>query len=71
MSSPEEKQEVFVDKHLKRNIVVQLGHGLFGQTGFRLFSAPAFLPVYLIYDFRFCLLHFSVCLSVPQTSVCG
>ena len=47
MSSPEEKQEVFVDKHLKRNIVVQLGHGLFGQTGFRLFSAPTFLPVYL------------------------
>ena len=54
MSSPDEKQEVFVDKHLKRNIAVQLGHGLFGQTGFRLFSAPTFLPVYLIYDFRIC-----------------
>ena len=26
---------------------MQLGHGLFGQTGFRLFNAPTFLPVYL------------------------
>ncbi len=34
-------------RHLKRNIVVQLAHGMFGQTGFRLFNAPTFLPVYL------------------------
>lgn len=40
-------QQDFVERHLNRNIVVQLSHGLFGQTGFRLFSAPTFLPVYL------------------------
>ena len=34
-------------RHLRRNAVVQLAHGLFGQTGFRLVSAPTFLPAYL------------------------
>ena len=33
--------------HLRRNTVVQLAHGLFGQTGFRLVAAPTFLPAYL------------------------
>ncbi len=39
--------ENFVQRHLRRNILVQLAHGMFGQTGFRLFNAPTFLPVYL------------------------
>ena len=33
--------------NLRRNVAVQLLHGLFGQTGFRLVSAPTFLPAYL------------------------
>lgn len=33
--------------HLPRNTLVQLAHGMFGQTGFRLVSAPTFLPAYL------------------------
>lgn len=36
-----------VRRHLKRNTLVQLAHGMFGQTGFRLVSAPTFLPAYL------------------------
>ena len=36
-----------VAAHLRRNTVTQLAHGLFGQTGFRLVSAPTFLPAYL------------------------
>ena len=33
--------------HLTRNTLVQLAHGLLGQTGFRLVAAPTFLPAYL------------------------
>ena len=47
MPNKQEENEEFVAKHLRRNILVQLTHGLFGQTGFRLFAAPTFLPVYL------------------------
>ncbi|MCY3840205.1 MAG: MFS transporter [Gammaproteobacteria bacterium] len=36
-----------VAEHLRRNTLIQLAHGLFGQTGFRLVSAPTFLPAYL------------------------
>ena len=36
-----------VAAHLRRNTLIQLAHGLFGQTGFRLVSAPTFLPAYL------------------------
>jgi len=43
----EQQQKSYVDQHLNRNIAVQLAHGMLGQTGFRLFSAPTFLPVYL------------------------
>ena len=43
----QQQQTTFVDQHLNRNIAVQLTYGLFGQTGFRLFNAPTFLPVYL------------------------
>ena len=42
-----ESQEAFVQRNLHRNIIVQLAHGMLGQTGFRLFNAPTFLPVYL------------------------
>ena len=34
-------------RHLRRNVAVQMAHGLFGQTGFRLVAAPTFLPAYL------------------------
>ena len=47
MTESETEQKTYVDQHLNRNIAVQLVHGLLGQTGFRLFSAPTFLPVYL------------------------
>ncbi len=36
-----------VERHLGRNIVGQLVHGMFGQTGFRLLQAPTFLPAFL------------------------
>ena len=36
-----------VAAHLRRNTLIQLAHGMFGQTGFRLVSAPTFLPAYL------------------------
>ena len=34
-------------RDLSRNYVSHLGHGLLGQTGFRLLNAPTFLPAYL------------------------
>lgn len=37
----------YVHKHLTRNFMAHLGHGLLGQTGFRLLSAPTFLPAYI------------------------
>lgn len=37
----------FIQGNLRRNIIVQLGHGAFGQTGFRLIAAPTFIPAYL------------------------
>lgn len=43
----EQQRKSYVDQHLNRNIAAQLAHGMLGQTGFRLFSAPTFLPVYL------------------------
>ena len=36
-----------VERHLNRNVVGQLLHGTFGQTGFRLVQAPTFLPAFL------------------------
>ena len=47
MNNPGQEQKAYIDHHLNRNIAVQLAHGMLGQTGFRLFSAPTFLPVYL------------------------
>jgi len=36
-----------VQRNLRRNYLVQLAHGLFGQTGFRLIQAPTFIPAYV------------------------
>ncbi|HTO55515.1 MAG TPA: MFS transporter [Myxococcota bacterium] len=36
-----------VRAHLRRNYVAHLFHGLFGQTGFRLVTAPTFIPEYV------------------------
>lgn len=36
-----------VEKNLKRNFAANLGHGLLGQTGFRLVTAPTFVPAYI------------------------
>ncbi len=38
----------WVDAHLTRNYLAHLGHGLLGQTGFRLLNAPTFLPAYIL-----------------------
>ena len=40
-------REVPSDKLLFRNVVAQLLHGMFGQTGGRIVGAPTFLPAYL------------------------
>lgn len=37
-----------VEAHLTRNYLAHLGHGLLGQTGFRLLNAPTFLPAYIL-----------------------
>ncbi len=47
MNNVKSNQEEYVRQHLSRNVVIQLLHGMLGQTGFRLFNAPTFLPVYL------------------------
>ncbi len=36
-----------VRRNLSRNYAAHLGHGIFGQTGFRLVQAPTFVPAYL------------------------
>lgn len=37
-----------VEANLTRNYLAHLGHGLLGQTGFRLLNAPTFLPAYIM-----------------------
>jgi len=37
-----------VRRNLKRNFTAHLAHGLLGQTGFRLLTAPTFLPAYIL-----------------------
>jgi hypothetical protein len=39
--------EVAVHRDLRRNYLAHLGHGIFGQTGFRLLQAPTFIPAYI------------------------
>lgn len=36
-----------VRRNLRRNYAAHLAHGLFGQTGFRLVTAPTFIPEYV------------------------
>src|ERR1700741_2426886 len=36
-----------VRRNLRRNYTAHLFHGLFGQTGFRLVTAPTFIPEYV------------------------
>src|SRR5262245_7368136 len=36
-----------VRRNLPRNYAAHLAHGLFGQTGFRLVTAPTFIPEYV------------------------
>ena len=36
-----------VEQNLKRNFAANLAHGLLGQTGFRLVTAPTFVPAYI------------------------
>lgn len=50
MNAPEDREAAFqteVRRHLRRNYLAHLGHGLLGQTGMRLINAPTFIPAYL------------------------
>lgn len=44
----EKRYTLDVQRHLTRNFLTHLCHGLFGQTGFRLLQAPTFLPAYVL-----------------------
>lgn len=44
----ERRYEIQVQRNLTRNFLAHLGHGMLGQTGFRLFNAPTFLPAYIM-----------------------
>jgi MFS family permease len=39
--------EAEIERNLPRNYIANLAHGLLGQTGFRLISAPTFVPAYI------------------------
>ncbi|MDR3499332.1 MAG: MFS transporter [Parvibaculum sp.] len=43
----EEAYHAEVEKNLRRNFAANLAHGLLGQTGFRLVTAPTFVPAYI------------------------
>ena len=43
----EEAYHAEVEHNLKRNYAANLAHGLLGQTGFRLVTAPTFVPAYI------------------------
>lgn len=47
LAAREAEYEAFVWKNLKRNYAGHYLHGMLGMTGFRLISAPTFLPAYL------------------------
>ncbi len=40
--------QISVRRNLTRNFLAHLGHGMLGQTGFRLLNAPTFLPAYIL-----------------------
>ena len=44
----ERSYQIQVGRNLKRNFAAHLAHGLLGQTGFRLLTAPTFLPAYVL-----------------------
>ncbi len=44
----ERRYDIQVKRHLTRNYIAHLAHGLLGQTGFRLIIAPTFLPAYIL-----------------------
>ena len=44
----ERRYELQVKRDLNRNFYAHLGHGMLGQTGFRLVNAPTFLPAYIM-----------------------
>ena len=44
----EQRYQLQVQNNLKRNFTAHLAHGLLGQTGFRLLTAPTFLPAYVL-----------------------
>ncbi|HUD51707.1 MFS transporter [Parvibaculum sp.] len=43
----EEAYHAEVERNLRRNFAANLAHGLLGQTGFRLVTAPTFVPAYI------------------------
>jgi MFS family permease len=48
-AGPSEGQyQAFIQRHLSRNYIAHVLHGLLGQTGFRLVNAPTFLPAYVL-----------------------
>ncbi|MBL4780902.1 MAG: MFS transporter [Porticoccaceae bacterium] len=44
----EHSYQLLIRRNLKRNFAAHLAHGLLGQTGFRLLTAPTFLPAYVM-----------------------
>ncbi len=44
----ERRYQVQIRRDFKRNFTAHLAHGLLGQTGFRLITAPTFLPAYIL-----------------------
>lgn len=44
----ERRYDIQVQRDLTRNFMAHLGHGMLGQTGFRLIMAPTFLPAYIM-----------------------
>ncbi|OUS04934.1 MFS transporter [Gammaproteobacteria bacterium 54_18_T64] len=44
----ERNYQLQIRRNLKRNFAAHLAHGLLGQTGFRLLTAPTFLPAYVM-----------------------
>jgi hypothetical protein len=47
LDTPAEEEFAGVRSNLRRNYLAHLGHGIFGQTGFRLIQAPTFVPAYI------------------------
>jgi len=47
LRAAEAEYEAEIERNLPRNYVANLAHGLLGQTGFRLISAPTFVPAYI------------------------